>query len=181
VTDPESPTDSAPNAVLRGCDHTRRTAKQTLLALYPEMFRNERQTPAGTQTRTAADTANPPLHGRPDAPGLYDLYTSPDEGAYWAARLALSTDGAWKIDEPALTPPFKTGASGDTHPDDARTGFRDRVRDLVRESRDSDDLLIALDILLGDDCYLRPATPHPVPPCCTTHGIVGRRSSSKHD
>ncbi len=181
MTDSVPPADRAPGAALCGCGYSRRGARLTLLAIYPETFRDAPQRPSGTQTRSESETVSAPLYERPNSPGVYDLYTPADEGAYWAARLALSTDGAWKVDDPALVASSKTGANGDGHADDASTSFKDCVRDLVRESRDSDDLLIALDILLGEDCHLRPAIYPSVPACCSARGVTGGTTSGKHD
>lgn len=175
------PADNAPSANLCGCDNPAcRRTKLTFNAFSSEMFRDARPCEAAHTLKASQQTIHP-LHGRPDSPGVYDLYTPVDEGAYWAARLALATDGSWRIDDTTPAPRSETGANRESPVGEASTSFKERVIDLVHESRDSDDLLIALNILLEDDCSLRPATLRRVPPCCTTHGIVGRRSSSKHD
>lgn len=94
-------------------------------------------------------------YGRPTTPGAYNLYTPVAEGQDLVARLTLSSDGIWQIERGLRTPNYSAMSSGEADAYQREAVFAHRVWDIVRESRDSDDLLVALDILLSDGCFLR--------------------------
>lgn len=95
---------------------------------------------------------------RPEVAGEYEFHAPSALGTDLIATLVLSTDDIWQLAN--VDGAFESG--GTNHVEDevhARMhSFGQRVTDFVREARDSDDLLIAIDIVLAEDCYLRPTT-----------------------
>lgn len=100
---------------------------------------------------------------RPEKAGEYELHAPSPLGTDLIATLVLSPDDIWQLanvdgeSESGGTNHLEAGVHARMH------SFGQRVTDFVRAARDSDDLLIAIDIVLAEDCYLRSSTTEEAP------------------